>query len=256
MFSNRLQQFIQVIGETPTSLESKIGVSKGAIYKAVKNGKKVGVEILEKILLRYPNLNLNWLVTGSGLMFRPLVQIENIPGPAFKEDAPAYHSIPKAKIWVVNSGKAPGWDGRSGEAVHVADSVMYFPPEFLDPDRTYAAFFMYERSMEPVIPQGAWVIGELCNMDSYPAQLVPAVILTNDRIRMGNLLVDPVSQRFQLSMPNPAFSPIYIDPGEITSLWLVRALYHSPLPIQPHPCMEFYQELEFRVRKLEKILEG
>jgi len=256
MFSNRLQQFIQVIGETPTSLESKIGVSKGAIYKAVKNGKKVGVEILEKILLRYPALNLNWLVTGSGHMFRPSVQTENIPDPAFKEDAPAYHSISKAKIWVVNSGKALGWDGRSGEAARVADSVMYFPPEFLDPDRTYAAFLMHDRSMEPVIPQGVWVIAELCSMENSPAQLAHAVILTKDRIRMGNLLVDPVRHRYLLSMPNPAFSPVDLDPAEISSLWLVRALYHSPLPLQPLPYMEFFQALEARVRKLEEALEG
>jgi phage repressor protein C with HTH and peptisase S24 domain len=71
MFSTRLEEFLRHINETATSFEPIIGVSKGAIYKPIRNKKTVGVEVLEKIVSKYPSLNLEWLITGNGEMLKP-----------------------------------------------------------------------------------------------------------------------------------------------------------------------------------------
>lgn len=71
MFSTRLEEFLGHIDETATSFEPIIGVSKGAIYKPIRNKKTVGVEVLEKIVSKYPELNLEWLITGNGEMLKP-----------------------------------------------------------------------------------------------------------------------------------------------------------------------------------------
>nr|WP_295931104.1 helix-turn-helix transcriptional regulator [uncultured Dyadobacter sp.] len=70
MFSHRLKELINYLGVSITAFETKIGVSKGAIAKPIKNGKTVGVEVLEKILIEYPNVNLDWLVAGIGKMLK------------------------------------------------------------------------------------------------------------------------------------------------------------------------------------------
>ena len=70
MFSNRLKAFIDYLGTSITAFEAKIGVSKGALAKPIKNGKTVGVEVLEKIFNEYPIVNLEWLVAGVGAMLK------------------------------------------------------------------------------------------------------------------------------------------------------------------------------------------
>ena len=70
MFSNRLKAFIDHLGTSITAFEAKIGVSKGALAKPIKNGKTVGVEVLEKIFNEYPKVNLEWLVAGAGAMLK------------------------------------------------------------------------------------------------------------------------------------------------------------------------------------------
>jgi hypothetical protein len=70
MFSNRLKALIDNFGTSITSFEASIGVSKGALAKPIKNGKTVGVEVLEKIFNEYPDVNLEWLVAGSGSMLK------------------------------------------------------------------------------------------------------------------------------------------------------------------------------------------
>lgn len=70
MFSNRLKAFIDHLGTSITAFEARIGVSKGALAKPIKNGKTVGVEVLEKIFNEYPDVNLEWLVAGEGAMLK------------------------------------------------------------------------------------------------------------------------------------------------------------------------------------------
>lgn len=70
MFSERLRQFIEHTGKSITSFEASIDVSKGAIAKPIKNKKSVGAEVLDKILSNYPDLNLEWLVSGFGEMLK------------------------------------------------------------------------------------------------------------------------------------------------------------------------------------------
>ena len=70
MFSNRLKAFIDHLCTSITAFEARIGVSKGALAKPIKNGKTVGVEVLEKIFNEYPDVNLEWLVAGEGAMLK------------------------------------------------------------------------------------------------------------------------------------------------------------------------------------------
>ena len=68
MVSLRVGEYIEAMGISYYAFENKLGASRGSISKAVKDGKSIGSNVLEKILLLYPNLNPAWLLTGVGSM--------------------------------------------------------------------------------------------------------------------------------------------------------------------------------------------
>jgi len=69
MVSERVGQYIDIKGISYYAFENSLGASRGSISKAVKDGKSIGSNVLEKILVLYPDLNPAWLLTGHGTMF-------------------------------------------------------------------------------------------------------------------------------------------------------------------------------------------
>jgi phage repressor protein C with HTH and peptisase S24 domain len=69
MVSARLGTYIETKGISYYAFENSIDASRGAISKAVKEGKSIGSNVLEKILSEYTDLNPVWLLTGVGEMF-------------------------------------------------------------------------------------------------------------------------------------------------------------------------------------------
>ena len=68
--SERLFNFIKHKGYSINGFEKEIGVSTGMIAKAVKDDRSIGTDKLLKIFLKCPDINLHWLITGEGLMYR------------------------------------------------------------------------------------------------------------------------------------------------------------------------------------------
>jgi phage repressor protein C with HTH and peptisase S24 domain len=69
MVSQRVGEYVETKGISYYAFENSLGASRGSISKAVKEGKSIGSNVLEKILLTYPDLNPAWLLTGQGDMF-------------------------------------------------------------------------------------------------------------------------------------------------------------------------------------------
>lgn len=61
----RLLQFIKTIGVTQKAFEDAIGASKGYINNISRG---LGLEKLIAIKLSFPQLNIEWLLTGAGAM--------------------------------------------------------------------------------------------------------------------------------------------------------------------------------------------
>lgn len=67
-FIERLQYFMKETGINDNQITMDAGLSIGLIGKAKKSGKAMNSINIEKILLAYPDLNPNWLLTGRGKM--------------------------------------------------------------------------------------------------------------------------------------------------------------------------------------------
>ncbi|WP_461632047.1 S24 family peptidase [Labilibaculum euxinus] len=98
---NRLSDYIQSKGKSVNKFEAELGFSNGVISKAIRGGKTIGSDKLERIFLTFPELNPAWLLTGNGEM---LLSGENqiSPSSSFQEERiitiPLYNAEASAGI--------------------------------------------------------------------------------------------------------------------------------------------------------------
>lgn len=75
--NKRLLQFLQVENITQSQFADNIGVARGSVSHILKGRNKPGFEFIESMARHYPALNLDWLVTGKGRMFKGPEPAEN-----------------------------------------------------------------------------------------------------------------------------------------------------------------------------------
>lgn len=51
-----------------TAIEKALGLSNGYLGKMKSRKASIGSDVIEKIILNFPNINANWLITGNGEM--------------------------------------------------------------------------------------------------------------------------------------------------------------------------------------------
>ena len=64
---DRIKEFCDVIGITTSAFEKSIGVANGYVNSISRS---VGIDKINTILEKYPNISIEWLLTGKGLMFK------------------------------------------------------------------------------------------------------------------------------------------------------------------------------------------
>ena len=76
----RLNEFIRSQGLTTIEFERKISASDGVIRK-IRNNTDIQSKWLVKIAENYPILDMNWLLTGEGSMYRSPAVMNEAPPP-------------------------------------------------------------------------------------------------------------------------------------------------------------------------------
>jgi len=64
----RIAYFVEKKGISLNKFSQQLGVSNSYFSKMIKNKASVGSDIIENILRFYPEINTNWLLTGTGDM--------------------------------------------------------------------------------------------------------------------------------------------------------------------------------------------
>ena len=67
--NRRLLQFLQAENITQTQLADTLSVARGSVSNILSGRNKPGYDFLESLILHYPHLNLEWLVSGKGKMY-------------------------------------------------------------------------------------------------------------------------------------------------------------------------------------------
>ena len=68
--NRRLLQFLQAENITQSQFADTLSVARGSVSHILSGRNKPGYDFLESLLLHYPRLNLDWLMTGKGRMYR------------------------------------------------------------------------------------------------------------------------------------------------------------------------------------------
>jgi len=86
--NRRLQQFLLAENISQSQFADSIGVAKASVSHILAGRNKPGFEFLEGMSRHYPDLNLEWLISGKGKMYKTAVA-EASPAPSTPPPAPA-----------------------------------------------------------------------------------------------------------------------------------------------------------------------
>lgn len=67
---DRILHFLNAEQLTPTQLADKIGVQRSGISHILSGRNKPSFDFIEKMLLAFPSLNAEWLITGKGDVYK------------------------------------------------------------------------------------------------------------------------------------------------------------------------------------------
>ena len=67
---NRLQQFLNAEQLSPARLSDIIGIQRSGMSHILSGRNKPSFDFIQKLLLKFPTLNSEWLITGKGKMYK------------------------------------------------------------------------------------------------------------------------------------------------------------------------------------------
>lgn len=140
---NRLEKVIELSGLSINKFAATIGLNRSENLYRIKKGKNsISKELVDRITIKYCNINKAWLLTGEGAMYtNPVHNKEGTP---------------------VSTKKIPFYDSAIFESYELNDSLLPLPeplyyidvPTLANCD--FASLFVGD-SMKPKIPSGSIV---------------------------------------------------------------------------------------------------
>lgn len=90
--NTRLQQFLSAENLSQAQFADIIGVARASVSHILAGRNKPGFDFIYSMAANFPNLNVEWLVTGRGKMYKTptdLFPIESSEAPQQPQNAPA-----------------------------------------------------------------------------------------------------------------------------------------------------------------------
>ena len=68
--NERILRFLEAENISQSQFADSIGVARASISHIVSGRNKPGFDFIERTAMRYPSLNIEWLITGKGRMYK------------------------------------------------------------------------------------------------------------------------------------------------------------------------------------------
>ena len=68
----RLEELLQLLNLTPTQFANEIGVQRTTLQHVLSGRNEPSLNIIKAIHAKYPDVELDWLLDGKGLIIRKL----------------------------------------------------------------------------------------------------------------------------------------------------------------------------------------
>lgn len=136
--NSRFQQLIESEGLTPARFADAIGVQRSNVSHILSGRNKPGFDFIEKLMRRFPEVNIEWLILGKGSMYKeaqmpslfPDEEVNVVPTSPVKEQEndrqAAAASKPFAESRTNESGEAAATGSSSEVPVKQLVRVLFF----------------------------------------------------------------------------------------------------------------------------------
>ncbi|MDY6915958.1 MAG: S24 family peptidase [Candidatus Cloacimonadota bacterium] len=200
----RLQILLEELELTQTALAKDLNTSNVVVNRYINNRTNPDYNFLNKLALNY-KVNINWLLTGDGVMFGE----EHIKMIAGKK----YFNIPV--VAAVSCGSP-----EEIQAAEIDDYIMVDSHSLPGDFKEYFAFNASGNSMHPYISHGDVVIVKHSN-DWQQADERVCVINYDGEVTLKKVNLFSEGKKILLSPYNTEFSPILLDKDKLKKTKLV-----------------------------------
>ena len=98
---NRIQKIIDKQGISLNAFAQEIGVNRSTVSHILTGRNKPSVEVLQKILKRFPELSSDWLLLGNGSMYTKESSVTS--SSSQKSVQEAYKAVDKVVVYTDNT---------------------------------------------------------------------------------------------------------------------------------------------------------
>lgn len=222
---DRVKAYCKVVGMPVTSFEKCIGAKNGYVNSISKG---IGADYLNKIVVNFPNLNIDWLLTGNGEMLKGGDLVDQMTKRWAKKFGASKEDNSEdagPRIPLVEQNAVAGW-GNSAVAIAETDIKEYYIiPKF----RHLQVDFMIEvtgDSMQPSYHSGDVVACRIIR-SSYIQWNRCHVIATRDQgILIKRLQPSEKPEHIQAVSDNPRYPPFDVPLSDVESLAMVVGSIH------------------------------
>ena len=206
---DRILIFLEYLGMGQNAFEKKCGISNGYISNSRGS---FGSRIISKISTAYPDLNVEWLMTGEGTM---------IKSESISEKDADFRLVP-----MYNLDARGGFGGN--EEVDVAEYIVDYIP-FKDAKQGDICVPIIGNSMAPTYCAGAIVLLHRVEQwaDFLELGQVYMIVLKDGRRLIKELRASQEDRKskYLCVSHNPTFDPVELPKDMISRVFLVRAVY-------------------------------
>ena len=76
--NDRISELIEFLDITPTAFADEIGIQRSGLSHIMKGRNKPSLDVVQKIINRFPEINILWLVNGTGAMSSSIPSVINL----------------------------------------------------------------------------------------------------------------------------------------------------------------------------------
>lgn len=76
--NDRISELIEFLDITPTAFADEIGIQRSGLSHIMKGRNKPSLDVVQKIINRFPEINILWLVNGTGAMSSSAPSVINL----------------------------------------------------------------------------------------------------------------------------------------------------------------------------------
>lgn len=172
---DRLSQFIDNLNISVRQFEGKISASNGLIRKAISGKTDIQSKWIVSIAENFPQLNLEWLLTGKGEMLKGEVAAPEPKIVHFEMPGEDYAAIP-----VVDTEAAAGFGAANADYIDKSQ-LIYLPKSMLRGQRDRLCIKVAGASMEPTLYNNSRIVIRLLDEGEWEYTQTGEIYVVTDR---------------------------------------------------------------------------